>query len=46
MSSHSAALQRFSKSQDADIEHALDETVSVIRAVLQLGMDKALSGVR
>ena len=39
-------LQKFSRSQEADIEHALDETVSTIRAVLQLGMDKALSGVR
>ncbi|KAK9825221.1 hypothetical protein WJX74_001118 [Apatococcus lobatus] len=39
-------LQRFTKGQEADIEHALDETVRTIQAVLQLGMDKALSGVR
>ncbi len=39
-------LQKFSRSEDVDVQHALDETVSTIMAVLQHGMDKALSGVR
>ena len=41
-----ATHQEFSKKEREDIEFAIQEGIDIIRAVLALGMEKALSGCR
>ncbi len=40
------ALQEFSKKEREDIDFAIQEGIDIIRAVLTLGMEKAVSGNR
>ena len=40
------APQDFSKKEREDIDFAIQDGIGIIRAVLSLGMEKALSGVR
>ena len=39
-------VQEFSKQERKDIDFAIQEGIDIIRAVLALGMEKALSGCR
>ena len=42
----SHVLQGFSKKDREDIDFAIQDGIGAIKAVLSLGMEKALSGVR
>ena len=42
----SHVLQGFSKKDREDIDFAIQDGIDAIKAVLSLGMEKALSGVR
>jgi PTH1 family peptidyl-tRNA hydrolase len=39
-------MQEFGKGEREDIDFAIQEGIDIIRAVLALGMEKALSGCR
>ena len=39
-------MQGFAKQETEDIDIAITQGVEAVKAVLQLGMDKALSGMR
>lgn len=39
-------LQGFGKAEQTEIDVAVMESVGVVRSVLKLGLDRALSGVR
>jgi hypothetical protein len=41
-----AAVQPFSKDEKEEVAVAVQEALAAIRSVLQLGVDKAVSGVR
>ena len=42
----SHVLQGFSKKEREDIDFAIQDGIEAIKAVLELGMEKALSGMR
>jgi hypothetical protein len=40
------AVQKFDSHERPELDHVLDEGVSAVRAVIVLGMEKAMSGQR
>lgn len=39
-------LQDFSKKEQEDVKVAIMQSVDIVRSILELGLEKALSGVR